>query len=605
MRLARQLVFIVFLAASIPVLAACLGGTATPVQNASPTFAAVPVGGPSVSPPNTLTPRSVPPGSAIGRTTELRAAWVHDNSIATAAKIDEVVKRAEEGHINTIVANVFTQGQVLFDSNLVRKHVEVPPDFDPLAYLVKEAHHHNIQVHAWFANGPVDYQGKSDIIAQHPDWAIVGADGKRMDWLNFQKPEVRQFISDLMMETVTRYGVDGVFFDLTRYPGPEWGFDDYSIKTFDSTHSFDAASLRYPELPAYALYEGNPLIQPSTARVLAVFSDGTPAVTVNMYGQGQVILLNWKASDRQVAATSEIMRRSVNQLLKEGGQVALFKPDGELDDNAQQAFDETGAWLQDLGWPPHPARPADVQALDANSVLVVSYGYALPGEAAAQLAGFVQRGGGLIFVDGPVRSLTLDAVRRLTGMQARGKQFEGWMMMTAQGDDPLIPNSHRPVDLATAQAHDAEWKDFRKQGVDTLIRQVYARVKAGHPQVEISVTVTSDQKAAAEKTMQDWQAWLKGGYVDFIVPRGYVEDIDELDRILAAWQPIMQEYKRVTLGVSTFNGKHSERTAKSPQELLAEITRAHGAGSYGIMIWNLDYISDQQLQTLANGPFAS
>ena len=44
-------------------------------------------------------------------------------------------------------------------------------------------------------------------------------------WLNFTRPDVRRFVGDLMLEAVSRYGVDGVHFDYTRYPGGAWGFD--------------------------------------------------------------------------------------------------------------------------------------------------------------------------------------------------------------------------------------------------------------------------------------------------------------------------------------------------------------------------------------------
>jgi hypothetical protein len=102
---------------------------------------------------------------------------------------------------------------------------------------------------------------------------------------------------------------------------------------------------------------------------------------------------------------------------------------------------------------------------------------------------------------------------------------------------------------------------------------------------------------------EEIECGLDGGYVDYIVPRGYVEEIDELEPILATWQPVMQKYKDVTLGVSTFGGKHSQRVLKSPSEILAEINRAHEAGSDGIMIWNLGYMNDDQLKMLATGPF--
>jgi uncharacterized lipoprotein YddW (UPF0748 family) len=536
---------------------------------------------------------------------ELRAAWVHDNSIATADKIDEIVRRAVLGHINLIVANVFTQGMVLYDSQLVAKHPEAAPDFNPLAYLVEQAHQRGIQVQAWYVNGPVDFRGESKIIAQHPDWAIVGPDGKKMAWLNFERPDVRQFVSDLMWEAVTRYGVDGVFFDFTRYPGPEWGFDPYSIAEFDRTHNFKLEELRYNDLPAYGYFEGNPVLEPSTARVLATFNNGAPAITLNTYGQGQVIVLNWRASGREIGADSEIMRRSLKQLQKPGGQVYIYRPDGELDDNSKQALDDLTSWMHDLGIPAKEIGPQQIKDIASTSVLLATYGYDITPDGAVNMANFVTQGGGVIFIDGPARSMTLPQIRALTGMQKRGAHMTEWTMLVPASDSPILPVGARQIDLATAQARDEQWKEFRKQGVDALIHDIYRRIKAQYPHVDVAVTVTSNQTSAATLTMQDWRAWLEGGYVDYLVPRGYVEEVDELEPILAAWTPVMQTYKHVTLGVSTFIGKHNKREMKSADQVVQEINRAHQGGSYGIMLWNLDYMNDDQLKALAAGPFRS
>ncbi|MBI4787773.1 MAG: family 10 glycosylhydrolase [Chloroflexi bacterium] len=567
---------------------------------------------PSTRPPSTQTVAAAPAQAADAvsylkpierKPGELRAAWVHDNSIATPDKIDEIIRRAELGGINVILASVFEQGMALFDSQLASKHAMVQPDFNPLPYLVEQAHRRGIQVHAWFVNGPVDYKEQSSIIAQHPEWAIVGPDGKTKLWLNFTRPDVRQFIGDLMWETITRYGVDGVFFDFTRYPGPEWGFDPYSVAAFDGSHSFKLDELRYPTLPAFGFFQASPVLEPSTAQVLAEFRNGTPALTINDFGQGQVILLNWRASGRVVASDSEIMRRSIAQLLEQGGQVHIYKPDGELDDNSKQSLGEMAEWLNDLGHTATLVLAKDIPGLAPSSVLVVTYGYAITPEGAASMSDWVRRGGGLIFNDGPVRSMNLEPIRALTGMQKRGKHVEEFTFLLPRGPSPLVPTGNRSADLALAEQRDAEWKAFRKQGVNALIQSIYQRIKSQYPQVDVSVTVTSDQTTAGQQTMQDWRAWLEGGYVDYVVPRGYVEEVEELADILSAWQPALQKYKRITLGVSTFTGKHSQRVLKTSTQLLEEVSRARQAGSYGIMLWNLDYLNDEQLKALAAGPF--
>ena len=35
------------------------------------------------------------------------------------------------------------------------------------------------------------------------------------------------------------------------YPGPQWGFDQYTVDAFNRSHDFDVNDLRYADLPAY------------------------------------------------------------------------------------------------------------------------------------------------------------------------------------------------------------------------------------------------------------------------------------------------------------------------------------------------------------------
>src|SRR5581483_7253008 len=356
--------------------------TATPILSPQPSSTVAPTLSPTIVPsPTTSTAPPVaaqtlvPQQSAAGtlvhipRTpAELRGAWVHDNSLVTAAKIDEIIRRAELGHINAIFANVFTEGQALFNSQYVEKSRLVKADWDPLAYLVSEAHKRNIQVHAWFVNGPVDHDGVSAIIAKHPEWALVGPDGQAQPWLNFARPEVRQFLGDLMLETVTRYGVDGIHFDFTRYPGPQWGFDSYTVQAFNASHDFDVSALRYAELPAYSYFESNLVLKPTSAQVLAEFADGTPAITLNQYGAGQALLFNWRASERRIAAESIILKRAVESMLKPGGQVYLYRT-AATTGNSEDFFNMANAWLTELGWTPAPTDAGGLASLQPGSVI--------------------------------------------------------------------------------------------------------------------------------------------------------------------------------------------------------------------------------------------
>lgn len=545
-----------------------------------------------------------PPAVALAPS-ELRGAWVQERSLRDRERIDRILARAEEGGFNAIFVCVFSEGRTLFPSAFAATSERLPPGFNPLAYLVPEAHRRGIAVHAWFVAGLVGAGEESPILAEHPEWALVGPDGKTTGWLNFSRPDVRQFMSDLMLEVVVRHGVDGVHFDYTRYPGAEWGFDPYSIEAFAREEQLDLNQLRYAELPAYGSFAGNPLVDPDTAEVLASFANGLPAITLNRYGAGEVLLLNWSAGERTVAVGSAVLSRGIARLLDAGGGLYLLRSATNArrygDDDVVAAL----AWLEELGWAPREVAEGRIGDLDAASVVVLPNVYLFTPETAAQLAAFVQRGGGAIFIDGPTRSIGLSELQALTGMRARGRHFEQTMLLTGAGAHPLVPTSGRSADLAHYQELDERWKTFRKGGIDALIAEVYRRVKAHDSAVVVSVTVTSDQRQAADVALQDWAAWLAGDTVDLLIPRGYVDESQGLVPVLADWHTALQNDERVTMGLKVFTADGKAAVAKAPRQVLEELWLAHEAGSNGIMLFDLDRVSDQQLRALARGPFSA
>jgi hypothetical protein len=267
-------------------------------------------------------------------------------------------------------------------------------------------------------------------------------------------------------------------------------------------------------------------------------------------------------------------------------------------------FEDALEWLGDLGWPPQVIGEDDIGSLTATALLVLPNTYVFSPEAAAQLADFVQRGGGAIFIDGSTRAMELKEIRDLTGMQARGRRFQETMALLAGDPHPLIPASTREVDLATFEQRDAQFKEFRREGVSALVEQVYRTIKATHPDVEISVTVTGDQESAANRVFQDWAAWLQGDYVDLLIPRMYVDTIDELPPLIAVWQRPIDDFGRISLGLISFTESGDTHVSKPAQQLLEEIDLVRSAGVDGVVIFDLDEISQEQLQALAGQALA-
>ncbi len=535
----------------------------------------------------------------------LRGVWVQARSIGTPDQIDEMLARVEAGNFNAIFLNVFTQGFAFFESELLDKHPKVAPDYDPLAYVIERASEQGIAVHAWLVAGPVDYESEPNgILLQHPDWAMEGPDGRLTPWLNYNRPDVRQFIADVALEILERYEIQGVHFDYTRYPGPQWGFDDYSAQEFAREYGLDLELLRYSELPAYASFSGNPLTDAKTAQVLAEFDNGLPAVLLNNYGAGQVLILNWDASERQVGASTEILRRGIDHMLGENATVFILRSETDFEEYNTSRFNRGKDWIKDLGWTPVDISEAELADLPRDALLVMPNIYLIPPRAAADLADFVRDGGHVVFIDGPTHSIADPNIQAITGMSDRGRHFSEPLLLIATAEHDLIPvNSSRGLTLADYQALDAQWKTFRAQGLNRLLRDVYQRVKDEFPDVLVTITISADQDRLAEEHLLDWQAWLEGGYVDRIIPRAYVDQDESLTAIIADWRPMMRNSGLFTLGLLVHNENDSTKPPKTPGRLLSEIEQARASGSNGVILFNIDRIGDNVLEALAHGPF--
>ncbi len=100
------------------------------------------------------------------------------------------------------------------------------PLWDPLPFLIDEAHQRGMEFHAWFN----PYRATMDTVTRrlapnhpyrhHPEWFIRYA-GKLL--YNPGLPEVRTYINEVILDVVRRYDIDGVHFDDYFYPYPEAG----------------------------------------------------------------------------------------------------------------------------------------------------------------------------------------------------------------------------------------------------------------------------------------------------------------------------------------------------------------------------------------------
>ena len=94
------------------------------------------------------------------------------------------------------------------------------PGWDPLQFAIDEAHARGIELHAWFnpyrADRGSEYpQAANHVTNVHPEWIL---DYGTIKILDPGLPQVRDYVTSIVMDVARRYAIDGVHFDDYFYP---------------------------------------------------------------------------------------------------------------------------------------------------------------------------------------------------------------------------------------------------------------------------------------------------------------------------------------------------------------------------------------------------
>lgn len=165
-----------------------------------------------------------------------------------ASELDAILDLCESRRLNTVYFQVRPSCDALYESELFPVSTFLSSTgsltFDPLDYLVTQAHKRNIFVSAWVnplrvttSEWMTEHLPESHPASSHPDW-VVNYGGKL--YFDPGLPETREFVADGVREIVRKYDVDGVVYDDYFYPYPESDSSGTAI-TFDDSDTY----LRY------------------------------------------------------------------------------------------------------------------------------------------------------------------------------------------------------------------------------------------------------------------------------------------------------------------------------------------------------------------------
>ncbi|GAB4227709.1 MAG: glycoside hydrolase family 10 protein [Elainellaceae cyanobacterium] len=185
---------------------------------------------------------------------EIRGVWltnVDSDVLFSHNRLESAIHTLAQLNFNTLYPVVWNWGYTLYPSQVAERAsgIAVDPRIpelalrDTIADAIALGHQQGMTVIPWFEFGFMT-TAESELAARHPDWLTQRRDGSKVwqetiyqrYWLNPFKPEVQQFVLDLVLEIVTNYDVDGIQFDDHFGLPSEFGYDDYTVQLYRQEH---------------------------------------------------------------------------------------------------------------------------------------------------------------------------------------------------------------------------------------------------------------------------------------------------------------------------------------------------------------------------------
>ncbi|MFM1843224.1 MAG: hypothetical protein RLZZ490_1966, partial [Cyanobacteriota bacterium] len=180
--------------------------------------------------------------------TEIRGVWITNNDTVhfmDQTRTKDSVNLLADLNFNTLYPVVWNSGYVLYESAIAKREGIQPfsprgdQGQDVLADLITQAHRRKLLVLPWFEFGFMA-PPFSELVKRHPAWLTQRQDGSKTSisgagevvWMNPFRPEVQQFMTELVMEVVNQYDIDGIQFDDHTALPNEFGYDPYTIALY-------------------------------------------------------------------------------------------------------------------------------------------------------------------------------------------------------------------------------------------------------------------------------------------------------------------------------------------------------------------------------------
>lgn len=143
----------------------------------------------------------------------------------------------------------------------------------------------------------------------------------------------------------------------------------------------------------------------------------------------------------------------------------------------------------------------------------------------------------------------------------------------------------------------AAWKEFRTDGVSSVVKAVAERVHRQHPGVKVSAATFRNALSDPYEVGQDWGSWCREGWLDFVCNMDYEDSYAMFRSQVTMQKAVVGKAKLYPgIGLSCFKADGGEAVKLAKQ---IEIVRTLGLD--GFTVFNLDRTAERVLPQLRTG----
>ena len=271
---------------------------------------------------------------------ELRGVWltnIDSEVLFRKRSLNDALDRLKQLNFNVVYPTVYNWGYTLYPSKVAKRVIGLSVDPTPglrrrdmLKEVVQLGHAKGLRVVPWVEFGfmaPAD----SQLAKRHPEWVTSRSDGTKVwkegvhdrVWLSPFRPDVQNYMKDLMVEVVKNYDIDGIQVDDHFGLPAELGYDDYTVTLYKKEHGGKAPP-KDPQDPQWVKWRADKItdfMKQLFFAVKAVKQDCVMSVSPNPQEFSyEVFLADWERWERMGLIEElviQVYRDDMNVFIKE------------------------------------------------------------------------------------------------------------------------------------------------------------------------------------------------------------------------------------------------------------------------------------------------